>query len=259
MNAMRAAISAVLWAAWQCSPAGGGDMEPLRQRQFQLTYSATITELPPGEQVKVWMPVPPNNGQQRVHVVAQRLPGPSQQGREARYGNDVLHVEAVADAAGRVELSTVYAVSRSEARGAAPVMMGDDPPLALFLKADARVPIDGKPVTLLAGKYLPMDQLRLGRTLYDVVNGHMRYSKEGTGWGLGDALWACDSRYGNCSDFHSLFISLARSQGVPAKFEIGLPLPPARGQGASKRAAEQAAASAMLEREGVTTEKRPVG
>ncbi|WP_334148861.1 ribonuclease III [Hyphomicrobium sp.] len=33
---------------------------------------------------------------------------------------------------------------------------------------------------------------------------------------------------------------------------------PARGQGTSKRAAEQAAASAMLEREGVT-EKRPVG
>ena len=42
------------------------------------------------------------------------------------------------------------------------------------------------PLTLMAGKTLPMDQLRLGRTLYDVVNGHMRYSKEGTGWGLGD-------------------------------------------------------------------------
>jgi len=59
----------------------------------------------------------------------------------------------------------------------------------------------------------------------------MRYSKEGTGWGRGDAVWACDSRYGNCSDFHSLFISLARSQKIPAKFEIGFPLPPKRGAG----------------------------
>jgi transglutaminase-like putative cysteine protease len=38
-------------------------------------------------------------------------------------------------------------------------------------------------------------------------------------------VWACDSGYGNCSDFHSLFISLARTEKIPAKFEIGFPLP----------------------------------
>ena len=59
----------------------------------------------------------------------------------------------------------------------------------------------------------------------------MRYSKEGTGWGHGDAVWACASGYGNCSDFHSLFISLARSQKIPARFEIGFPLPPQHGAG----------------------------
>jgi transglutaminase-like putative cysteine protease len=59
----------------------------------------------------------------------------------------------------------------------------------------------------------------------------MRYSKEGTGWGQGDAVWACDSRFGNCSDFHSLFISLARSQKIPARFEMGFSLPDQRGQG----------------------------
>src|SRR3989442_3682431 len=69
------------------------------------------------------------------------------------------------------------------------------------------------------------------RLFYDVVNEHMRYSKEGTGWGRGDAEWACDSKFGNCSDFHSLFISLARSQKIPAKFEMGFPLPDKRGKG----------------------------
>src|SRR5688572_22269116 len=72
-----------------------------RRRQFRLTYAVTVTELPPDQQVKIWMPVPPNNAQQRVHVVAQQLPGASQQGRESRYGNDILHVEAVANGAGR--------------------------------------------------------------------------------------------------------------------------------------------------------------
>src|SRR6185295_17624397 len=35
----------------------------------------------------------------------------------------------------------------------------------------------------------------------------------------------------NCTDFHSLFISLARSRQMPAKFEMGFSLPPERGSG----------------------------
>ncbi len=202
-----------------------------RHRQFRFTYAVSVTGLETGQAARLWMPVPPNSDEQRVQVAERMLPGPSQQGREAKYGNDVLYVEAAADSAGRIEASTAYEVTRSEVRGQASVMLLDDPMVALFLQPDARVPIDGKPLTLLAGKALPMDQLRLARTLYDVVNGHMRYSKEGVGWGLGDAVWACDSKTGNCSDFHSLFISLARSQGVPAKFEIGFPLPAERGRG----------------------------
>jgi transglutaminase-like putative cysteine protease len=53
----------------------------------------------------------------------------------------------------------------------------------------------------------------------------MRYSKDRPGWGRGDSVWACDSKFGNCSDFHSLFISLARSQKLPARFEIGFSVP----------------------------------
>jgi transglutaminase-like putative cysteine protease len=203
----------------------------LRQRHFRLTYAVAVLGLEAGQRTHVWLPVAPNNAQQQVFVVEQELPGKSARAREAKYDNDVLYFEADADAAGRIAARIEYDVVRSEARGAAPVMMNDEQLAALFLKPDALVPIGGKPLELLRGKSLPRDQLLLGRTLYDVVNAHMRYSKEGTGWGLGDAVWACTSGYGNCSDFHSLFISLARSQGVPAKFEIGFPLPPERGSG----------------------------
>lgn len=223
-------INALL-AGWLCGSLAVAAEGDLRERHFRITYAVAVSALPPGQQASVWLPAPPNNGQQRVHVVAQKLPGPSQLSREPKFGNDILYFSAVADAAGEIAASSTYEVVRREARGAAPATTSDDSLAALFLKPDARVPVDGKPLTLLAGKTLPQDQLRLGRALYDLVNGHMRYSKEGTGWGLGDAVWACDSRYGNCSDFHSLFISLARSQGVPAKFEIGFALPPERGQG----------------------------
>jgi transglutaminase-like putative cysteine protease len=59
----------------------------------------------------------------------------------------------------------------------------------------------------------------------------MKYDKSGTGWGHGDTLWACDSKRGNCTDFHSVFISMARSQKIPARFEMGLSLPEGQNSG----------------------------
>ena len=102
----------------------------------------------------------------------------------------------------------------------------------LFLRANARVPIDGRPLDLLAGLALSVDACEFARQLYELVDRHVTYSKVGTGWGNGDVLWVCDSGYGNCTDFHSLFISLARSQGVPSRFEIGFPIPNDAEQGA---------------------------
>jgi transglutaminase-like putative cysteine protease len=59
----------------------------------------------------------------------------------------------------------------------------------------------------------------------------MRYDKTGEGWGRGDAVWACTSKRGNCTDFHSLFIGMMRSSGIPARFEIGFPLPDGKTEG----------------------------
>ena len=69
------------------------------------------------------------------------------------------------------------------------------------------------------------------RAIYEKVVGMMRYDKAGTGWGRGDALFACDAKRGNCTDFHALVIGMARSVGIPARFAIGLPLPEGRGSG----------------------------
>jgi len=62
----------------------------------------------------------------------------------------------------------------------------------------------------------------------------MRYDKSGTGWGRGDAVYACDVRTGNCSDFHAYFIALARSIGIPARFAIGATIPADKKEARSK-------------------------
>jgi hypothetical protein len=95
------------------------------------------------------------------------------------------------------------------------------------LAPDKLVPITGEPAELAAKVASDKpSQLNKARAIYDYVFTTMRYDKTGEGWGHGDVLYACSARKGNCTDFHSLFIAMARSQGIPARFEIGFPLPP---------------------------------
>jgi transglutaminase-like putative cysteine protease len=210
-----------------------GDAEKVapKSRDFRFTYAGTITGLKPGQKARVWLPVAPSNDDQTVELTTKETPAEPKIGREAIYGNQILYFEAPADANGEISFRLKYRVVRKEVRGESKAMAEDMALMARLLKPDARVPIDGKPLELIKDHKLPDDPMQKARHLYDVVNGYMRYSKEGIGWGNGDSVWACDSKYGNCSDFHSLFISLARSQKIPAVFEIGFPLPAKRGGG----------------------------
>jgi transglutaminase-like putative cysteine protease len=97
--------------------------------------------------------------------------------------------------------------------------------LAHYLEADQLVPTTGRIATVSAQlddhAATPLAQARI---IYEYVTSVMRYDKSGSGWGRGDAIYACDVRHGNCTDFHSLFIALARASGIPARFTIGFPL-----------------------------------
>jgi len=98
--------------------------------------------------------------------------------------------------------------------------------LARYLQPDRLVPVTGLPATARGGgDQRRHTQLDKAHAIYEYVFRTMRYDKSGTGWGHGDTLWACDSKRGNCTDFHSVFLSMARSQQIPSRFEIGFPLP----------------------------------
>jgi transglutaminase-like putative cysteine protease len=80
------------------------------------------------------------------------------------------------------------------------------------------------------GSKINESHLIQARTLYDYVIDNMRYMKFGD-YGKGDSNYACDSKTGNCTEFHSFFISLARSVGIPARFAIGASIPSDRNEG----------------------------
>jgi transglutaminase-like putative cysteine protease len=87
------------------------------------------------------------------------------------------------------------------------------------------VPIDGQIKLVSAEVGDPnRSSYEQARAIYDYVIANMTYDKSGNGWGRGDAIYACNLKKGNCTDFHSLFIAIARSRGIPARFTIGFPL-----------------------------------
>ena len=201
-------------------------------RTFRFTYAAVVTGLKPDQPARVWLPVAPSNDDQDATIVSKELPAEGKAGRDAEYGNAFLYLDAKADSEGKIPLKIVYQVTHREVKGDGGKEVKEGVELlARYLKADARVPIDGKPLELLRGKDVPKDQLAAARVIYDVIDDELKYGKDKPGWGQGDSVWACDNKTGNCTDFHSLFMTLARSRGIPAKFEIGFPLPDPRGAG----------------------------
>ncbi len=209
-----------------------------RSRLFQFHYRFDISDLEPGKTVRTWLPVPTSHSDQQVTPLRYQLPAEPSFHTEPKYGNRILYLEMVVPGSGELSLDVPYRVRRREVHA----LKLDDHDVdhqelpqrqrELFLQANARVPIDGKPLNLLSGLDLSDDTWELAGQLFKLVDQHLTYNKVGTGWGNGDVLWVCDSRYGNCTDFHSLFISLARSQGVPSRFEIGFPIPNDAEQGA---------------------------
>jgi len=196
-------------------------------RQFLCTYRLNLLDVPVDKSARVWIPVPPDNADQSVTIAERRLPASAAISEEPKYGNRILNFELTGERSG----SITYRVTRHEIRGHSAVPSTRPADLQALLKPDSKVPVTGRFLKLVDGKTLPRDQMALAHFLYDVVDAHMAYRKDKPGFGRGDSEWACDSGFGNCTDFHSLFISLARANHLPARFEIGLPIPSKHGKG----------------------------
>jgi hypothetical protein len=201
-------------------------------RHFSFHYSFTVKNVPPGEKVRIWIPQAHSDQFQEVKVISASGDLRLKKTHEARYGNEMYYAETSKASAPDLHFEVTYDVVRHERLTlgvATPHLESvklNDRERKADLAPDKLVPTTGVPaqlaVTTTEGKATTVDK---ARAIYDYVFDNMKYDKTGTGWGHGDVLYACNAKKGNCTDFHSLFISMARSQGIPATFEIGFPLP----------------------------------
>jgi transglutaminase-like putative cysteine protease len=201
-------------------------------RHFMFHYGFTVKNLSPGERVRIWIPAAHSDAFQEVKVISAKGDLPLKKTHDSEYENEMYYAEVSKSKQPELHFEIVYDVVRHEHLTLGIYM----PHLAAvtlspkekkrYLAPDALVPITGLPAELAVKVTEGQSSvLEKARAIYDYVFANMRYEKTGTGWGRGDVLYACDAKKGNCTDFHSLFIAMARSQGIPAKFEIGFPLP----------------------------------
>ncbi len=192
---------------------------------FEFRYRAKLPEL--DLPARMWLPLPETDAFQEVEVVSIDAPGRRRVLRERGHGNRILFLELEpGDGHGTVEIRfRVRRIEKAAYEAAEP-----DP--RRWLAAERLVPADDRFGSIareaVAGR--KQDLVR-ARALYDHVIDRMRYMKYGDGWGRGNAAYACDARTGNCTDFHSYFIALARSVGIPARFAIGAAIPSDRDDG----------------------------
>lgn len=205
--------------------------DDVKSRSFSFNYGATIKDVPKGAKVQVWFPIAQANAQQTVSQTATNVPGELQTNKDAKYGNAIGYFEVESDGKTPVKFGLNYDVKRVEATVDDAAAELTDSEKSNFLSANSLVPIDGKPQERFHDLELPAESMAAGEEIYNLVEQHMKYDKSQAGYGNGDAAWACDSKTGNCTDFHSLFISLARSNSIPARFEIGFPLPTDKTEG----------------------------
>ena len=105
---------------------GNGEQALRRSRTFTLTYRATLRNIPTiAKAVELWLPLPQTDINQTIHRVTVDAPGPITIGREARFGNQCLHV-SVRPPDGVLVVSIVIEATRVENSGSSEVLLDLD-------------------------------------------------------------------------------------------------------------------------------------
>jgi transglutaminase-like putative cysteine protease len=211
-------------------------------RSFEFTYQVHVpANADAAGPTHLWIPLPQADGYQDIRGLHIDSRVGHAQGSDPEYGNRfaVFTPTAQQSAAG-FDVELRFIATRREHRvildSAAVKSVSASPShdlnLQRYLEPDKLVPLNGT-IAELAKEHTAGDTtvIEKARHIYDYVLATMRYDKSGEGWGRGDAIWACTSKRGNCTDFHSVFIGMMRSSGIPARFEIGFPLPEGKAEG----------------------------
>jgi transglutaminase-like putative cysteine protease len=170
------------------------------QKTFEATYVATISNVPAGsKELKLWIPLPTTRGWQKISELQIASPFVWVRKTDPEFGNDYAFTTIKNPPAGDLTVRVRFMAVREDANSVKPA----DTDLKRAMRTDRLV----KKITpdirklaedLTSGMKQPMDQ---ARAIFDHV--------------------AATTKDGDCADSQSLFLTLARAKGLPARFVSG--------------------------------------
>ncbi len=197
-----------------------------RGRSFIFQQTVEIYNLRDGSKdLRVWIPYPAQSPWQEIEEVEIISSLDTEIIQEKRYGNKILYLYSPDFKGEKLEINLKFKIKRSEYDFYKKADKNKKN-LFRFLRPSSTVPVNGSmrklAKSIVKDKKSQREQIK---ALYDYLIAEFDYSKEDLQiCGIGNSLLTLKHKKGNCSDYHSVFLSLARSLKIPAKFEIGYPL-----------------------------------
>lgn len=197
-----------------------------KSRSGTLTVSVDLSRYPATEEAELWLPYPVSDRDQRISEV--KMSGnyaTSAVYTDRTYGTPMLYARWEKGMASRT-LKFSFKADRDEViRRDFPVQEAAWSPAdyAEHLSSTSRGPIDGE-VLLLAARITAGKKsvLEKARAIYDWTCENTYRDPETRGCGTGDVFSLLAKPGGKCADIHSMFVTLARAAGVPAREVFGI-------------------------------------
>jgi transglutaminase-like putative cysteine protease len=198
-----------------------------KERSGEIELAVTITAPDDSEDVRVWIPYPTSNATQDITNV--RVGGNFAQSgiyKEKETGNLALYADWVVPAKNRTITLAFDATARELVRKDFPAVEPAVPAeIEAYLKSTVFIPTDGKVREIALG--VTHDKQKISekaRAVYQWVVENTTRDPNVKGCGTGEVEKVIAKRGGKCADISSVFVSIARAAGVPAREVFGLRL-----------------------------------
>lgn len=197
-----------------------------KQASGTIAMEFDLSHQPTGEVVELWIPYPLSDQDQLVTAIS--IDGDFAESAiysDQKYSTPMLYARWDKDAKSRNLKFSFHAVRNEVVRRDFPEKEGawDPRDYALYLSPTSLGPIDGEVKELadqiVAGKTAVYDK---AKAIYDWICENMYRDPTTKGCGPGDVCSLLLAPGGKCTDIHSVFVSLCRAAGVPAREVFGI-------------------------------------
>lgn len=200
-----------------------------KERRGEVTVNVSLKAPADAKRVDLWIPYPMSDENQEITAVS--VSGNySAMGvyREGKFGNNILHAEWTAPGGERT-LTYTFRVGRKEVvtknfSGKEAAIQGRE--FDKYLDSTS-VGATGGVAKEYAGKIVGEKKTTLAKAaaIYDWIVENMYRDPGVKGCGLGEVDALLHKLGGKCADIHSVFVTLARAEGIPAREVFGIRMP----------------------------------